>query len=383
MSFKKITVAIVLLLLPLLEIVAALPAGAASTRGLQSKKNISKTESSHQAALNCPTELIKGQFPAVSKTKTFLRNECSNFRHGALFFCSSNGIKILSKIVFVNLLVQVILFSTLGLTELASPNFREGLVNKLAWIAKYYSLVPLVYSLIATFFIGILWTIIFFKIMVKLALPILGCVLVGASPVLVTKLLLKSGYIKAATQFEWLRINVLCIPLRSTSWIVLGLRALSRPMTVLLDPEFSMAKYPKLSLPLYTIIIAPLREELYYRFAMDKLCRVFGRRVNQRMASAVFALSHIPNWYGGPENSNVATLFGHTNPVGKTAMLVAAISQCAVTFIMSRDLLWPLYEQAGLGASLGAHTVWNALFLIIMSSMKLFSRSLAANSAKG
>jgi membrane protease YdiL (CAAX protease family) len=139
---------------------------------------------------------------------------------------------------------------------------------------------------------------------------------------------------------------------------------------------------------LLIVVVVPIMEELEYRYLYDymraklaHLLRFTDRdgtalKVSTAIGSFIFACAHISNWVPVSSSINAATLMD-TNV--NTAILVsfAAIVQVFSSFFISQRILFPVYQERGLAASIGAHATWNAFIFTtrLQVPIRLFVRA--------
>jgi membrane protease YdiL (CAAX protease family) len=124
---------------------------------------------------------------------------------------------------------------------------------------------------------------------------------------------------------------------------------------------------------LLIVVVAPIVEELKYRYWYDcmrgKLSHILGfsdrddgtaLKVSTAFGSFIFACAHISNWVPAFSNINAATVMD-TNVHAAILVSFAATVQFFSSFFISQRILFPLYQERGLAASIGAHATWNAL----------------------
>lgn len=117
--------------------------------------------------------------------------------------------------------------------------------------------------------------------------------------------------------------------------------------------------------------VAPIVEESLYRYYFNRLRDVLMRfrsskpedtKKNRRrwtaIGSFIFGCAHINNWLT-PE-MDVQTLVA-TNMHGAILFISLTILQFTASFVLSQGMLFPIFEQNGLMASIGAHATWNGL----------------------
>jgi membrane protease YdiL (CAAX protease family) len=120
------------------------------------------------------------------------------------------------------------------------------------------------------------------------------------------------------------------------------------------------------------VVIAPIVEELKYRYLFNymkgKLAQIIRfpdrdastLKASTALGSFIFACAHISNWVS--PNMNAAMVVD-TNINAAILVCFAATVQFISSFFISQRVLFPVYEERGLAASIGAHVSWNALIL--------------------
>ena len=125
---------------------------------------------------------------------------------------------------------------------------------------------------------------------------------------------------------------------------------------------------------LFIVAVAPIMEELKFRYLYNcmrgKLARILrfsdhdgtAWKLSTAVGSFIFASAHIRNWVPLSSNMNAATLMD-TNVNAAILICFSATAQFISSFFISQRLLFPMYQERGLAASIGAHATWNALIL--------------------
>ena len=123
---------------------------------------------------------------------------------------------------------------------------------------------------------------------------------------------------------------------------------------------------------LLIVVITPIVKELKFRYLFnymqDKLARILrfscqdgnALKVSTAIGSFIFACAHISNWVS--PNMNAATVVD-TNINAAILVSFAATVQFISSFFISQRILFPVYDERGLAASIGTHVSWNALIL--------------------
>jgi len=137
------------------------------------------------------------------------------------------------------------------------------------------------------------------------------------------------------------------------------------------------------------VVIAPVIEELYFRFVID-LARLVVRRRRGKFAkrpskqrnatkvlqpekieawlhfsSFLFAFSHAGNWYShelAPDS-----FFHSDRGLFCPRTMCSAAMQVSSVLTLSREVFAPLYAEGGVAASIGAHVAWNFAVALLES----------------
>jgi membrane protease YdiL (CAAX protease family) len=132
---------------------------------------------------------------------------------------------------------------------------------------------------------------------------------------------------------------------------------------------------------LYTAIWGPLIEEIIFRFMFDRLQRGVGGKTKPKestsrirrypawvlTSSLLFAGAHISNWGFAESKSPLVERFQGSR-LTDNQKVMGAVGQYAGSLFMSLEVLSPLYLQAGLAASFGAHLLWNTYGVVMLFS---------------
>ena len=129
-----------------------------------------------------------------------------------------------------------------------------------------------------------------------------------------------------------------------------------------------------LGIILFIVVVAPIMEELKFRYLYDymrgKLAHIlhfsdrdgFALKVSTAIGSFIFACAHISNWVPVSSSMNATTVMD-TNVNAAILVSFSATAQFVSSFFISQRLLFPVYQERGLAASIGAHATWNAFTL--------------------
>ena len=129
--------------------------------------------------------------------------------------------------------------------------------------------------------------------------------------------------------------------------------------------------HPISKFALTAIYVAPILEEIMFRFGCDMFCdlkkyrneRSRTRGVTPELCfSILFGLTHFSN------HIKPAALFVPDLAVAATHLalpLYFALMQGLLTYKCSRLIFFPVYRKHGLMGSIGAHMTWNAVMLAV------------------